>query len=204
MSRSSWSVFLLHLPAEAAARSDSVLVARHAVDVAAVRDEGLGSNRLPAAATQEAVFVPRGALVLQHPGSCQRTRSEQNQNRPPRLVSSQSQTDEGKQSCSSTCDREQQKVSASGLHQPDIRTFNHFVLGLLGADRVTPVWTWLSFSHISPVSRLQYVWLEPSSAASSGSHLGSAPGPYGTYRTSARPDYPTGIMGTGPLGKTEH
>lgn len=59
-----------HLFAVAALRSDPALVARHAVVVVVVWDEGFGAHRLQTAVTREAVLVPRGAAVLQHPRPC--------------------------------------------------------------------------------------------------------------------------------------
>lgn len=58
----------VHLLAVAALRSDAALVARHAVVVVVVRDEGLAADRLLAAVTHEAVLVPGRVAVLQHPG----------------------------------------------------------------------------------------------------------------------------------------
>lgn len=62
---------MIYLFAVAALRSDSALIARHAVEAALVRDEGLGPDGLPTAVTRKAVLVPRGAAVLQHPRACQ-------------------------------------------------------------------------------------------------------------------------------------
>lgn len=47
--------------------SELVLIAGHAVVFVLVRDEGLGANRLFAAVTDEAAFVPRRACILQLP-----------------------------------------------------------------------------------------------------------------------------------------
>lgn len=53
----------------AALRSEPALVAGNAVVVVLVRDERLGADGLLTAVTDEAVLVPRGLAVFQHPGS---------------------------------------------------------------------------------------------------------------------------------------